>query len=279
MRGNAIIVLAVVLVCLTGVPTPARPNESPDQDQQENSIGRTPPRLSFVDAQVSFWRPGAQEWVQAQINTPLAPGDELYTGSPGNLELQVGARAFVRSWANTQLGLANQEPDFLQFKVTAGHVSFDLRSLDPGHTVEVDTPNAAFTIEHPGYYRVHVGGDRTSFITRRGGRAVAVPASGDAVAIAASEEVVIEGTDRPQVSSFVAPKLDDWDQWNYARTDALLDAVSARYVPAGTVLKSQRDADALPVIGEGYPLKNLNKGVVHVNTSLAEGYSKIGLKK
>ncbi len=54
------------------------------------------------------------------------------------------------------------------------------------------------------------------------------------MAIAASEEVVIEGTDRPQVSSFVAPKLDDWDKWNYARTDALLDAVSARYVPAGT---------------------------------------------
>lgn len=54
---------------------------------------------------------------------------------------------------------------------------------------------------------------------------------------------------------------------------------SGRYVPAGTVLKSQRDADALPVIGEDYPLKNLNKGVVHVNTSLATGYAKIGLKK
>ncbi|MFY9397147.1 MAG: carbonic anhydrase [Desulfomonilia bacterium] len=49
-----------------------------------------------------------------------------------------------------------------------------------------------------------------------------------------------------------------------------------RYVPAGTVLKSQDDADRLPVITDDYPMKNLNKGVVHVNTALAEGYNKTG---
>lgn len=47
-----------------------------------------------------------------------------------------------------------------------------------------------------------------------------------------------------------------------------------RYVPAGTVLRSQEQADALPVIGPDYPLKDLNKGVVHVNTSLAAAYLK-----
>ena len=51
-----------------------------------------------------------------------------------------------------------------------------------------------------------------------------------------------------------------------------------RYVPAGTVLKSQKDADNLPVVTDDYPLKNLNKGVVHVNTSLADGYNKINLQ-
>src|SRR2546426_6703820 len=34
-------------------------------------IGRTPPRLSYVDGEVSFWRPGAQDWAPAQINVPL----------------------------------------------------------------------------------------------------------------------------------------------------------------------------------------------------------------
>ena len=205
--------------------------QAPPVPSAAGAIGRTPPRLSLMDGEVSFWRPGAPGWAPAQINIPLAPGDELYTGDQGNLELQVGTRAFVRAWGNTQLGLANQEPDFLQFKVTGGHASLDLRSLDAGRTVELDTPHATFTVESPGYYRVDVAQDRTSFITRRGGRATMTPPGGQPLAITPSEEVVVEGTPAPAVQSFVAPELDAWDRWNYARTDQLLDAVSARYVP------------------------------------------------
>jgi hypothetical protein len=232
MRTILIIGLILLLGVLVGVaPAAAQGTDTPEP--QQDAVGSTPPRLSFVDGQVSFWRPGAQDWTQGQVNTPLAPGDQLYTGSPGNLELQIGARAFVRAGANTQLGFENQEPDFLQFKVTAGYVGFDVRTLEPGRTLEVDTPNAAFLVEHNGYYRVSVSGERTSFVTRRGGRATGTPASGEAVDIAPSEELVVEGTASPQVASYVAPQLDDWDKWNYARTDDLLDAVSARYVPPG----------------------------------------------
>jgi len=45
-----------------------------------------------------------------------------------------------------------------------------------------------------------------------------------------------------------------------------------RYVPAGSVIKTQEQAEQLPVITDGYPMKTLNKGVVHVNTALAKGY-------
>jgi len=225
MRNRHLIVLMLTLGVLTGVALAA---DAPTPEATPSD--RTPPRLSFADGQVSFWRPGAQDWAQAQVNTPLAPGDELATAAPGNLEVQVGARAFVRAWANTQVGLANQEPDFLQFKVTTGSASFDLRTIEPGHTVEVDTPHAAFTIERAGYYRVDVTGERTAFITRRGGRATVTPASEAAVVIAPSEEVIIEGPTSSRVASYAAPPLDAWDRWNYARTDHLLDAVSARYV-------------------------------------------------
>jgi hypothetical protein len=194
---------------------------------------RTPPRLSFVDGSVSFRRAGASDWVAARLNIPLAPGDALYTGAGGNLELQFGPRAFVRAGADTQLRLDNQEPDFLQFSVTAGHASLDIRELAPGHTVELDTPNAAFTIERPGYYRVDVVQETTTFITRRAGRATVSPASGQTSAIAPSEEVVVQGADALRVETYVAPDLDAWDRWNYARTDWLLEAVSSRYVPQG----------------------------------------------
>ncbi len=47
-----------------------------------------------------------------------------------------------------------------------------------------------------------------------------------------------------------------------------------RYVPAGSVVKTQKEADNLPEITEDYPMKDMNRGVVHVNTSLAKAYLK-----
>ncbi|HEY9247345.1 MAG TPA: carbonic anhydrase [Candidatus Methanoperedens sp.] len=51
-----------------------------------------------------------------------------------------------------------------------------------------------------------------------------------------------------------------------------------RYVPLGMVVNNQSVADALPVITEDYVFKDLNKGVVHVNTNLAKGYNSMNGK-
>ena len=45
-----------------------------------------------------------------------------------------------------------------------------------------------------------------------------------------------------------------------------------RCIPAGSIVKTQKDADNLPEITEDYPMKDMNRGVVHVNTALAKGY-------
>jgi carbonic anhydrase/acetyltransferase-like protein (isoleucine patch superfamily) len=45
-----------------------------------------------------------------------------------------------------------------------------------------------------------------------------------------------------------------------------------RYIPAGSVIRLQADADALPEITAEYPMRDLNRGVVHVNRTLARGY-------
>src|SRR5712692_6435859 len=82
-------------------PVPAARAATPPGESE--GVGSTPPRLSYTTGEVSFWRPGATDWAPAQINTPLAAGDELYTATQGTLELQVGARAFVRAWATHSL--------------------------------------------------------------------------------------------------------------------------------------------------------------------------------
>lgn len=45
-----------------------------------------------------------------------------------------------------------------------------------------------------------------------------------------------------------------------------------RYVPVGSVIKTQAEADELPLITADYPLKDMNKGVLNVNKALARGY-------
>ena len=202
--------------------------------------GSNPLRLSYAEGDVSFWRAGAPDWVAAQVNIPLTAGDALYVGSDGDLELQVGNRAFVRADDETQFSLINQTQDFIQFKVTSGRVSFDLRALPTGYSVEVDTPNAVFTIDHVGYYRVDVNGD-VRFKTRRGGMAMVVPAGGRAMSIHPSEEIVVQGTSMAHAETYVVPDLDDWDRWNYDRTEGLIDTVSERYLPYGVAGASDLD--------------------------------------
>jgi hypothetical protein len=193
----------------------------------------TPPRLSFSDGEVSYWRQGADDWVRAQPNLPLAEGDALYTGSNANFEVQFGDRSFARADEHSQLSLLQQQERLIQFKVTGGRVSFDMRTLEPGITLEVSTPNAVFVIEHAGYYRVEVGDPDTHFITRRGGEATVITADGRSLSIYPSEDIVVTAGDPVKVATYAAPAPDDWDRWNDARSDRIDDSVSARYLPPG----------------------------------------------
>jgi len=200
--------------------------------QNDRAAGLTPPRLSFVDGEASFWRPGAEDWAPAQINTALAAGDSVYAGDAANLELQVAGRAFVRAGAGTEIDLDSLDPGYTQFRVAAGHAAFDFQRLPSGQTVEVDTPSAAFTIARNGYYRVDVDDTGTTFITRRGGMATVIPAGGAETDVPENQQVVLQGTENAQVAMNAAPDPDPWDRWNSDRTAPLAEAPrSAQYVP------------------------------------------------
>ena len=190
----------------------------------------TPARVSDTSGEVSFWRPGTEGWEPAAPNTPLAPGDVLATGAQGNVEIQVGPRAFVRAAEGTQLVLDHHEAGFMVFRLTAGHAALDLRELAPGFGVELDTPNAAFTLERPGYYHAHVTPESTAF-RAHGGHATLTLASGASSPVSANQQVVVTGSDGVRVEMGAAPGLSPWDRWVRQRTDRVLQVASARYVP------------------------------------------------
>jgi len=232
---SRIITALPVFLCMAMCAMPVGAQE----DEPDAAVH--PLRLSYIGGQVSFWRDGAEDWVEARINTPLAAGDALYVGNNSELELQAGNRSFIRADDDTHLTIVNQTADFLQVKVTAGRVSFDLRALPaPGYVVEVDTPNAVFSFDRVGYYRVDVDGD-VHFFTRRGGRATLIPAGGSALSILPSEEIVVRGVEVARAETYVAPEIDQWDRWNYDRSNEQIDAVSERYLSPG--IAGARDLD------------------------------------
>lgn len=196
------------------------------------AVGPTPPRLSFVDGDVSFWRPGAEDWTPAQVNTPLTAGDSMYAGNGGNIEIEIGTRAYLRAGSGTEIGIESLETGYLQIRVPAGHAALDLKRLPDGQAIEVDTPNGAFLIDRPGYYRLDVDDDTTTFATRRGGEARVIPAGGESIAVQTDQWIVVRGTATATVAR-VAPAGDDaWDRWNYDRTAQLGEEPrSSAYVP------------------------------------------------
>jgi hypothetical protein len=206
-------------------------------DDQRSAVN--PSRLSYTSGSVSFWRAGADDWVEARINTPIISGDALYTSPNAVFELQGEGSTFIRADEKTEMTLVNQTPEFLQIKVTSGRVSLDIRTLPvPGYNIEIDTPNAVFTIDRIGYYRVDVNGD-VHFITRRGGAATMTQSKGQALIILPSEEIVVSEGGRAE--TYVAPEPNAWDRWNDDRSNDLIDAYSDRYITPGVA--GARDLD------------------------------------
>jgi hypothetical protein len=198
---------------------------------QEERGGPTPPRLAFIDGDVSFWRPGAEDWVPAQVNTALAEGDQLYAAGSANVELQLGTRAFVRAGSDTQIGLENLDDDRMQFEVTGGHAAFDIARLPSGTQIEIDTPRAAFTIDRPGYYRVDVDDQRTAFVARRSGVARVTAENGEEIDVGSDQSLVL-ADDHPGFAVQQATAQDEWDRWNIERTSGYGPTPrSATYVP------------------------------------------------
>jgi hypothetical protein len=201
----------------------------PIGETDSEASGPTPLRLGFMAGEVRFWRPGTESWVPAQVNIPLAAGDHLVTDHLGNIEVQTGPDSFLRVWGDSRLTLASHDDNGLRLGVSHGYLGLDLRSVEPGQRVHVDTPHAAVTIAQAGYYRIDVSADRTAVTARRDGRAT-VTAQGHTVSLAADHQVVAGGTPAPALEPATAPAADAWDRWSTERTDTLLAAESTRYV-------------------------------------------------
>lgn len=199
-----------------------------------SAVAADPPgrvaRLAYISGSVSFSPAGEEDWDEATVNRPVSPGDRLWADTGARTELQLGG-AMIRLGDATAVSLLNLDDEIAQVQLTEGRLDVRVRRLEPGQSVEVDTPHLAFTLRQPGAYRIDVEPDGAATTIRMRDGEGEVNGEGGAYLVQA-----------PQIRRFVGDAIpddayagtalppDDFDRWALERDRRAQVSVSARYV-------------------------------------------------
>ncbi|MEO8858673.1 MAG: DUF6600 domain-containing protein [Burkholderiaceae bacterium] len=198
-------------------------------------------QLNYFDGPVSFAPAGHDQWAGAVLNRPLTQGDRIWNDAGARSELHIDSTA-LRLEGSTSLSFSSLNDRTVQIAMTQGRLIARLRSLPPGQSFEIDTPNLAFSVSRPGDYRLDVDpATDTTRITVRAGSAVLYGGNGTSTGIAANDQITFAGNDLAQVAAQTAPALDPFDRWAAARDVEEDRSVSARYVSRDIIGYQQLD--------------------------------------
>jgi hypothetical protein len=216
--------LAVILAATLSIPQFTFAQDDRDEDPPTRAA-----RLSYTGGSVSFEPAGTDDWVNIVANRPFTTGDKLWTDRDGRAELRFGSTA-VRLGSETGFSFLNLDDRSAQIRLTEGTVNVRVKRLDEDESIEIDTPNLAFTVLRPGSYRVTVNeaGD-TTFVKVRGGDGE-VTGGGSSYAVHANQTATFSGTDELSADVQNYYDDDDFDHWCSDRDRRWDRSTSARYV-------------------------------------------------
>lgn len=224
----------------------AQPQDNPQvantQNPQQDSADDQPPadanqpvpgqpstsvaRASFIRGDVTMQRGDSNDNAKVTLNTPLVPGDAIFTGDKSRAEVELDYANVLRLAAQTQVKIANLSRNQIQIQVGQGYASYSVYKGNEAN-VEIDSPNVSVRLLQPGRYRVQVNSDyETDVIVREGEAEVSTPQGSKT--IKEGEVITVRGTDNPEYKVAAAPSHDDWDQWNTDRDRLILSANSRK---------------------------------------------------
>lgn len=184
-------------------------------------------RLSYLDGHVSFQHSGEVDWTAASINTPLQPGDRIYTANDARAEIEFDDGSVYRLAEKTDVEILSLKEDLIQIRVLLGLSTLTVRS---GISFEVDAPAAAFNTLRKGVYRFDVveNGD-TDAIVRKG----QLEAANDQFSRRVESGELVHVTPGEKGTNTLSryDRRDDWDDWNDRRDADMLAYKSREYLP------------------------------------------------
>src|SRR5258706_3251784 len=224
-------VCASLLVLCSVIPLRAQDSDDPRNDPP----GRVA-RMNLAQGSVSFQPGGEGDWVDAVPNRPMTTGDNLWTDRNPRAELHVGSTA-IRLSGETSLTFLDLDDHATQLRLAQGSLVLNVRHLDDDDTVEVDTPNLSFQVQHNGEYRIDVDPDgRATVVDVFHGRGEAL-GGGHNYTIVANQHATFRGgatgdqNDGPlDYEIDRLPSNDEFDNWCLDRDRREDRSESASYV-------------------------------------------------
>jgi len=186
-------------------------------------------RIGLLSGGVSFQPSGDTAWSAATLNYPMTMGDRIYADRGARAELQVGA-VTVRAGDLADLTLTDLTDQLLQLGLTQGTIRLSVYQLDPGDSIEVDTPHGAMTVLEPGEYRIDAPPDDSAMTVSVADGRLQWTAGGVAQEVPAGQAIRVSGINPIQVASVAPPAPDAFDRWSDGRDAALKSSPSAKYV-------------------------------------------------
>ena len=186
-------------------------------------------RLGYFSGSVSMQPAGVENWVPATRNRPITTGDQVWVDDGARAEINVGSTAF-RLGSQTAFQFLNLDDQVMQIRLSAGSLNVRVRYLDDNHSLELDTPNLAFSVLRPGNYRVDVQPDsQTTLVTVRGGNGE-ITGGGQAFSLHRGEQASVTGDQSINYNVYNAPDPDEWDRWCMDREAREDRSPSLRYM-------------------------------------------------
>ena len=186
-------------------------------------------RIAYLSGRVAFQPSGDTAWSVATLNYPMTSGDRVYADRGALVELQLGSAA-VRASDLTDLTVTDLTDQFLQLGLAEGTVRVRVYRLDPGDSVEVDTPHGALTLLAAGDYRIDALSDQQVTTVTVVSGSLQWTAGGVAQLVQSGQAIRISGINPIQVTSVAPPAADGFDRWSAERDNRLTASLSAQYV-------------------------------------------------
>ena len=185
-------------------------------------------RIAYMQGAVSLQPAGFDSWNEAPPNYPMISGDRIYT-EPGARAIIQNGSTDVRLWGQTDVTLTNLTDQYEQVGIAQGSIRVRVYALNPGNTIEVDTPNAAVFIQQPGDYRFNAYNPQASVVAVNVG-SVQVTGPGINQLVVQGQAVQVVGVNPIELGLLGMPPFDDLDRWSIDRDHHILASISVRYV-------------------------------------------------